>query len=152
MKTNKEFLTERSGRMSQFAGAQRSLLLEGKDVVGRSQTGTGKTAAFGLPAVDSIDRSDSRSVQVLILCPTRELAMQACDEMSKFSKYMPWVKPCAVYGGADIDRQIVQLKRPRYVPICSPFKEFVRMLKGRASIAAQAAPTKAKDMKSKNLS
>ena len=96
------------------------LLLEGKDVVGRSQTGTGKTAAFGLPAVDSIDRSDSRSVQVLILCPTRELAMQACDEMSKFSKYMPWVKPCAVYGGADIDRQIVQLKRGANIIVGTP--------------------------------
>ena len=66
------------------------LLLEGHDVIGRSNTGTGKTAAFGIPAVESI--TESRKVQVLILCPTRELAMQACDEIKKFSKYKKWVK------------------------------------------------------------
>ena len=96
------------------------LLIEGKDVVGRSQTGTGKTAAFGLPAVESIDRNAGRIVQVLILCPTRELAMQACDEMSRFSKYMPWVKPCAVYGGADIERQITQLKKGANIIVGTP--------------------------------
>ena len=96
------------------------LLLEGKDVVGRSQTGTGKTAAFGLPAVDSVDRDKQRSVQVLILCPTRELAMQACNEMEKFSKYLPWVKPCAIYGGADIERQITQLKKGANIIVGTP--------------------------------
>ncbi len=96
------------------------LLLEGKDVIGRSQTGTGKTAAFGLPAVSTIDGNFARTVQVLILCPTRELAMQACDEMCKFSKYLPYVKPVAVYGGADIDRQIGLLKKGANIVVGTP--------------------------------
>ncbi|MBQ8780065.1 MAG: DEAD/DEAH box helicase [Oscillospiraceae bacterium] len=96
------------------------LLLEGKDVIGRSQTGTGKTAAFGLPAVQSVDREFARTVQVIILCPTRELALQACGELCKFSKYLPWVKPVAVYGGADIDRQIVQLKKGANIVVGTP--------------------------------
>ncbi len=96
------------------------LLLEGKDVIGRSQTGTGKTAAFGLPAVSAIDGNFARTVQVLILCPTRELAMQACDEMCKFSKYLPYVKPVAVYGGADIDRQIGLLKKGANIVVGTP--------------------------------
>lgn len=96
------------------------LLLEGKDVVGRSQTGTGKTAAFGLPAVAMIDPEGYRRVQTLILCPTRELAMQASQEIEKFSKYLPYVKSCAIYGGADIERQIVQLKKGANIVVGTP--------------------------------
>lgn len=96
------------------------LLLEGKDVVGRSQTGTGKTAAFGLPAVAMIDPEGARRVQALILCPTRELAMQASQEIEKFSKYLPYVKACAIYGGADIERQIVQLKKGATIVVGTP--------------------------------
>lgn len=96
------------------------LLLEGKDVIGRSQTGSGKTAAFGLPAIDRMNRDDIRSVQVLILCPTRELAMQACEEISKFSHFMPWVKPCAVYGGAEIEPQINRLRRGANIVVGTP--------------------------------
>lgn len=86
------------------------VLLSGADVIGRSNTGTGKTAAFGIPAVESISHDKSTGVQTLILCPTRELAVQACDEIKKFSKFMPWVKPAAVYGGASIEKQIAELK------------------------------------------
>ncbi|MGN0552279.1 MAG: DEAD/DEAH box helicase [Oscillospiraceae bacterium] len=96
------------------------LLLEGKDVVGRSQTGTGKTAAFGLPAVTMIDPEGARRVQTLILCPTRELAMQASQELEKFSKYLPYVKTCAIYGGADIERQITQLKKGVNIVVGTP--------------------------------
>lgn len=85
------------------------LLLEGKDVIGKSNTGTGKTAAFGIPAVESIDNSIKKP-QVLILSPTRELAMQICDEMRKFSMYKHGVKMAAVYGGAPIEKQIRDLK------------------------------------------
>lgn len=95
------------------------VLKEGHDVIGRSNTGTGKTAAFGIPAVESIIK-DEKGVQVLILCPTRELAMQACDEIKKFSKYMPWVKPVAVYGGASMDRQIGELKRGANIVVGTP--------------------------------
>lgn len=94
------------------------LILSGVDVIGRSQTGTGKTAAFGLPAISKV--TGSKSVEVLILCPTRELAMQACDEIKKFSKYMSWVRPCAVYGGANIVGQIRELKKGANIVIGTP--------------------------------
>ena len=96
------------------------LLMAGKDVIGRSHTGTGKTAAFGIPAVESVDKNHRGKVQVIILCPTRELAMQACGELDKFSEFMPWVRTCAVYGGADIEKQIVQLKRGANIVVGTP--------------------------------
>ena len=95
------------------------VMLEGRDLVGKSNTGTGKTAAFGIPAITNIDKS-IKGVQVLVLCPTRELAMQACDEIRKFSAYMPWVRPCAVYGGAAMDRQIGELKRGANIVVGTP--------------------------------
>ncbi|MGN1137362.1 MAG: DEAD/DEAH box helicase [Oscillospiraceae bacterium] len=96
------------------------IMLEGHDLVGKSNTGTGKTAAFGIPAIQSIEKGEKKGVQVLILCPTRELAMQACDEIRKFSAYMPWVKACAVYGGASMDRQIMELKRGANIVVGTP--------------------------------
>lgn len=96
------------------------LLMEGKDVIGRSHTGTGKTAAFGIPAIESISRTERRGVEVLIMCPTRELAMQACSELIRFSKFMPWVKPCAVYGGASMEKQINELKRGANLVVGTP--------------------------------
>ncbi|MDE6789881.1 MAG: DEAD/DEAH box helicase [Ruminococcus sp.] len=96
------------------------LLMQGADVVGRSNTGTGKTAAFGIPAVESITDADRKSVAVLILCPTRELAMQACEEIRKFAKYKRIVKTSAVYGGASMERQIMELKRGANIVIGTP--------------------------------
>ncbi len=96
------------------------LLLEGRDVIGRSNTGTGKTAAFGIPAIESISRDENKGVEVLILCPTRELAMQACEEIKKFSRYMKWIKPCAVYGGASMEKQIHELKRGANIVVGTP--------------------------------
>ena len=96
------------------------LLLQGKDVVGRSNTGTGKTAAFGIPAVESITDDDKRSTAVLILCPTRELAMQACEELRKFAKFKQSVKISAVYGGASMEKQIKELKRGANIVIGTP--------------------------------
>lgn len=95
------------------------VMLEGRDLVGKSNTGTGKTAAFGIPAIASIEKG-SKGVQALVLCPTRELAMQACDEIKKFAAYMPWVRPCAVYGGAAMDRQIGELKRGANIVVGTP--------------------------------
>lgn len=96
------------------------LLLEGRDVIGRSNTGTGKTAAFGIPAIERISKDEKNGVEVLILCPTRELAMQACEEIKKFSRYMRWVKPCAVYGGASMEKQIHELKRGANIVVGTP--------------------------------
>jgi len=85
------------------------VLLEGKDVIGQAQTGTGKTAAFGIPMLQRINEVD-RSLQGIILCPTRELAMQAADEMRKFAKYLHGIRILPVYGGQEIGRQIKALK------------------------------------------
>jgi len=95
------------------------LLLEGRDVTGRSNTGTGKTAAFGIPAVESICEND-RNVTVLILCPTRELAMQACGELKKFSEFKKYIRVCAVYGGASMEKQIHELKRGVNIVVGTP--------------------------------
>lgn len=87
------------------------VIMKGLDIIGRSNTGTGKTAAFGIPVIEKILQNDSDFIQTLILCPTRELAQQACEEIKKFSKYKNWVKPLAIFGGVSIDKQIYQLKR-----------------------------------------
>lgn len=95
------------------------VMMSGSDLIGRSNTGTGKTAAFGIPIIEKID-SDINAVQAIILCPTRELAMQAYDELVKFSKYKRYVKPCAVYGGASMERQISDLKKGVNIVVGTP--------------------------------
>ncbi len=93
------------------------LVLEGGDVVGQAQTGTGKTAAFGIPIVEHI--SDSRHIQALVLTPTRELAIQVSEELAKIGKFRR-VKALPVYGGQAIDRQIRALKFGVQVVIGTP--------------------------------
>lgn len=95
------------------------LILQGNDIIGHSQTGSGKTAAFGLPAVEMIDPKN-RSTQVLILCPTRELALQATEELRKFSKYKDGVKIAPVYGGEQITGQIRQLRSGAQIVVGTP--------------------------------
>jgi len=95
-------------------------LLQGdSDFIGLAQTGTGKTAAFGLPLLDHLDATDD-SVQALILAPTRELGQQIAEQIDLFSKHLKGIKSVAVYGGANISTQISQLKRPRHVVIATP--------------------------------
>jgi ATP-dependent RNA helicase DeaD len=84
-------------------------ILEGRDVIGQAQTGTGKTAAFGIPVLEKLDPSN-RNVQAVILCPTRELAIQVAEEIKKLSKYKK-TTVLPVYGGQPIERQIKALKR-----------------------------------------
>lgn len=97
------------------------LILEGKDVIGYSQTGSGKTAAFGLPAIEFADlNADRRMPQILIMCPTRELAMQAAEELRKFAKYKEKLHIVCVYGGQPIERQIAQLKSGCQIVIGTP--------------------------------
>lgn len=96
------------------------VIMKGLDIIGRSNTGTGKTAAFGIPVIEKILQNDSDFIQTLILCPTRELAQQACEEIKKFSKYKNWVKPLAIFGGVSIDKQIYQLKRVVNIIIGTP--------------------------------
>ncbi len=94
-------------------------ILAGRDVIGQAQTGTGKTAAFGIPALELIDVQD-RSVQALILCPTRELALQVADEIRKLAKHKRGVRIEAIYGGDSIDRQIRSLKSGVHIVIGTP--------------------------------
>lgn len=94
-------------------------MLEGKDVIGQAQTGTGKTAAFGIAALEMID-PHNRGVQAVILCPTRELAIQVSEELKKLSKYKRGIEILPVYGGQPIDRQIRALKNGVQIIIGTP--------------------------------
>lgn len=95
------------------------LLEADTDLVGLAQTGTGKTAAFGLPALHRI-HIGTRVPQVLVLAPTRELCVQITKEMESFAKYLPEVGIVSVYGGADIQRQIKQIRRGVHVVVATP--------------------------------
>lgn len=94
-------------------------VLEGNDVIGQAQTGTGKTAAFGIPVLERIDTT-SNATQALILCPTRELAVQVSEEMGKLAKYKKGLRIEAIYGGDSIDRQIRSLKRGVHIVVGTP--------------------------------
>ena len=92
--------------------------LTGRDIVGQSQTGSGKTMAFGIPVVQKIDPS-VRAIQALILCPTRELAMQVCSEIHKIAEFKG-VRATPVYGGASYDRQIRALQGGAQIVVGTP--------------------------------
>jgi ATP-dependent RNA helicase DeaD len=89
-------------------------ILEGKDIIGQAQTGTGKTAAFAIPVLEKIQK-DNRQLQALILCPTRELAIQVAGEFRKLTAFTHGIKLLPVYGGQDIGRQIRALKGAQIV-------------------------------------
>ena len=89
-------------------------LLTGDDIIGQAQTGTGKTAAFGIPLIQKCD-PDLKKLQTIVLCPTRELAIQAAEELRKLAKYMHGIKVLPVYGGQDISRQITGLRGTQIV-------------------------------------
>lgn len=92
------------------------LIRSGTDVIGRSQTGTGKTMAFAIPAIEKINTHEEKpTVQVLIMCPTRELAQQGCEEIKRLTKFKNGIHPVEVYGGAPMDRQITKLKKANLV-------------------------------------
>ena len=93
--------------------------LTGRDVVGQSQTGSGKTLAFGLPAVQRIDAT-SRATQTLIMCPTRELAMQVCAEIHKVASFREGVRATPIYGGSSYDRQIRALQMGSQIVVGTP--------------------------------
>ncbi len=93
--------------------------LEGLDIIGQAQTGTGKTAAFGIPLLQKID-PDSKKLQAIALCPTRELAIQVAEEIRRLAKYMHGIKVLPIYGGQDIVRQIRGLKDGTQIVIGTP--------------------------------
>jgi ATP-dependent RNA helicase DeaD len=107
-------------------------ILEGQDIIGQAQTGTGKTAAFGIPLIDRLDSRD-KSIQALVMCPTRELAVQVANELKKLLKYKKGINCLAVYGGESIERQISALKRGVQVIIGTPGRIMDHMDRGTIS-------------------
>lgn len=105
---------------SEIQAATIPLLNENKDVIGQSHTGSGKTAAFGLPILNSIEPLPNRKTVALILAPTRELCLQVADEMRKFAKYIEGIRIVSVYGGQPIDRQIQDIRRGSDIVIATP--------------------------------
>jgi ATP-dependent RNA helicase DeaD len=95
------------------------LLLESRDVIGQAQTGTGKTAAFGIPLIEGIDES-LQHTQALVLAPTRELAIQIGEELRKLAKYLPGITVATIYGGASYGRQFDDLKSGGQVVVGTP--------------------------------
>ena len=95
------------------------IVLDGKDMIGQAQTGTGKTAAFGIPIIEKILLQD-KSVQALVLCPTRELSIQVAEEIGRLAKYKKGLTVLPIYGGQPIDRQIRALKKGVHVVIGTP--------------------------------
>jgi ATP-dependent RNA helicase DeaD len=94
-------------------------ILAGADIIGQAQTGTGKTAAFGIPIIERIE-SHQKKVQALILCPTRELAVQIAEELKLLSKHKKDIRILPVYGGQPIERQIAALQRGVHVVVGTP--------------------------------
>jgi len=93
-------------------------MLKGQNVIGQAKTGTGKTAAFGVPMVERLDWG-AKGVQALVLAPTRELALQAADDINSFAKYTP-LRATAIYGGVSIERQINELRRGVQIVVGTP--------------------------------
>lgn len=96
-----------------------SILNSRQDIIGLAQTGTGKTAAFGLPILEHIN-PETTSVQALVLCPTRELGMQITKDLASYSKYLNQIKMVALYGGANIAPQIQALKKGVHIVVGTP--------------------------------
>ncbi|HEX5222582.1 MAG TPA: DEAD/DEAH box helicase [Verrucomicrobiae bacterium] len=105
------------------------LLMSGKDIVGQSQTGSGKTAAFGVPAVEKVD-PDQRHVQVLVLCPTRELAIQVSEEIHKLAFFKRGIHALPIYGGQSYERQFEGLRRGAQIVIGTPGRIMDHMRRG----------------------
>ena len=109
------------------------LLGNRNDVIALAQTGTGKTAAFGLPLLQRIDTS-SKSTQAIVLSPTRELCLQIADDLKDFGKYIPHLHIAAVYGGASIDTQIHQLRHGVQIIVATPGRLIDLMHRGKAHL------------------
>lgn len=112
-------------------------VLEGRDVIGQAQTGTGKTAAFGIPMIEHIAPFE-KYVQAIILCPTRELAVQVSEEMKKLAKFTKGVWVTTVYGGDSIDRQIKSLKAGANIVVGTPGR-VIDLIERRALKLQQAS-------------
>jgi len=109
-------------------------LLEGKDVIGQAQTGTGKTAAFGVPMIERLDPKNNR-VQGLVLVPTRELAVQVAEHISHLGKYAR-IRALPVYGGESINRQIFELRNGVHIVVGTPGRLIDHLKRGTLTLAS----------------
>jgi Superfamily II DNA and RNA helicases len=109
------------------------LLLKGKDVLGQAQTGTGKTAAFALPILSRIDLKQ-KDPQVLVLAPTRELAIQVAEAFQRYAAHLKGFHVLPIYGGQDYSTQLRQLKRGAHVVVGTPGRVMDHMRKGTLNL------------------
>src|SRR2546422_695472 len=105
------------------------ILMSGRDVVGQSQTGSGKTAAFAIPAIETTN-PQLRAVQSLILCPTRELAVQVSEEFYKLASFKRGIHELPIYGGQSYERQFQGLKQGAQIVIGTPGRVMDHMRRG----------------------
>ncbi len=132
---HKDFVTALEGlninKPTEIQNLTIPLLLANKtDLIGQAQTGTGKTAAFGLPLLQSVDVS-RKEIQAIVLCPTRELGQQIAKQLFRFTKFSDKIFTEAVYGGEKIDRQISALRRPTHIVVATPGR-LIDLLKRKA--------------------
>lgn len=114
------------------------LLLDGRDIIGQAQTGTGKTAAFALPLISNMDMKQ-KEPQLLVLAPTRELAIQVAEAFQKYATYMKGFHVLPVYGGADYSGQIRSLKRGVHVVVGTPGRVMDHIRKGTLKLGGLSA-------------
>ena len=107
--------------------------LEGRDIIGQAQTGTGKTAAFGIPILERLSHEE-KAIQALVLCPTRELAIQVAEEIRELAKFKRGVEILPIYGGQPIDRQMKALKRRPQIIVGTPGRVMDHMERGTLKI------------------
>ena len=110
------------------------ILQSDKDIIALAQTGTGKTAAFGLPLL-SITDEKNKQTQVLVLCPTRELCLQITDDLVNYAKYIKGLRVVAVYGGASIENQLRELKAGAQVIVATPGRMNDIIRRGKANLS-----------------
>ncbi len=114
------------------------ILTNRQDLISLAQTGTGKTAAFGIPLVQLVDNT-TRQTQALVLCPTRELCIQVSRDLEALARYVAGIKVLAVYGGASIERQVNALKRGVQIIVATPGRLLDLIRRGSVHLAAVAA-------------
>ena len=105
--------------------------MEGRDIIGQAETGSGKTGAFALPILAGLkDSKGQNGPEVLVLAPTRELAIQVNESFKKYSLALPWVKTACIYGGAGYKDQISRLKSGPQVVVGTPGRVIDHIEKG----------------------